>query len=149
MNDNKKSLESLEDLRNKNKELMNENKELKLRLKIPAENTFEIEEEIQNVPVKIRRRNVKEKVDSEEEKLKFRNWIIENVQKTEINTVLIWVNLLTKYLGYKTNTLIRKQFRLYFEEYIKEKFPEIPYEYKRLNFEKQKYYGWKNLICKI
>lgn len=90
----------------------------------------------------------KAKVNFDKEKLKFINWIKDHIEKTEVNCVLNWIDLLTKFLGYRTSPLISKQFRLYFEEYIKEKFPEIDFKCKGIRFQHKKYNGWKYLVCK-
>ena len=143
---------TLEDLKNKNKKLTEENKELKLQLKI--QNSKKITISLTNTlpcihPIQTKNRNVKEKFNSEEEKLKFLNWIEKHIEKTEQNCVLNWIDILTKFLGYRTSPLISKQIRLYFEEYIKNTFPDIDFVCKGINFQKNKYNGWKNLICNI
>lgn len=143
---------TLEDLKNKNKKLTEENKELKLQLKI--QNSKKITISLTNTlpcvhPIQTKNRNVKEKFNSEEEKLKFLNWIEKHIEKTDENCVLNWIDILTKFLGYRTSPLISKQIRLYFEEYIKNTFPDIDFVYKGINFQKNKYNGWKNLICNI
>lgn len=91
--------------------------------------------------------NVKSQLHgSDEEKVKFRNWLDLNVIKSE-NDMVAWSAIISKYIT-KTSPLIKSIYKDYFEEYISEKY-DITELYKSIRVNRTKTIrGWNNLKLK-
>ena len=118
-------------------------------IQVPNENAIPVVN--QNVPVntapyklKVRRRDVSGFYNTIEQKNLFIDWIRLNIC-TKQKVALNWADVTYKYLGYKTSPLINCKLRVYFEEYIKDTYPNIESKYLSFTFMKKKINGWRGL----
>jgi hypothetical protein len=85
---------------------------------------------------------------SQTEKNKFKNWLNLNV-KQENKGKLIWLELINKFLGYRTSALISKTYKEYFIEWCSEKFPVITTKYIQFKLNEHFPWGYRNFTLNI
>jgi hypothetical protein len=115
--------------------------EIQVIVPVQNENVNVIPVVNQNAP---RRRDVSDFYNTIEQKNLFIDWIRLNIC-TKQKVALNWADVTYKYLGYKTSPLINSKLRVYFEEYIKDTYPNIKSKYLSFTFMKKKINGWRDL----